>query len=108
MLSFDIEPADGAEYWLTKFRLELTAATEPPTVVVPKVDGGGAPEQAGIAWHTSSRPPVRTRPVRAGSGSTLERMSAFSAVVESGSADRISAAAPDTVAEAIEPPLMYP
>jgi hypothetical protein len=66
------------------------------------------PEQPGIALQTSSLPPVRTSPDSDGSGSTLFRMSAFSAVVPRLVAERINAAAPETCAAAIEPPLMYP
>lgn len=61
-----------------------------------------------IALQMSSRPPVRTRPAKAGIGSTWSRMSAFSAVADRYPRERISAAAPATCGDAIEPPLMYP
>jgi hypothetical protein len=65
--------------------------------------------QPGIALHTFSRPPVPTKFVMAGIGSTFPRIAPFTWDVAS---DELfassSAAAPATCAEAIEPPLSQP
>ena len=66
----------------------------------------GASWQPGIALHTSRRPPVSTFPASAAKLSTWERMSAFSSPTDNhGWEERMSAAAPETCAAAIEPPL---
>src|ERR1700731_3711628 len=70
--------------------------------------GGGATKSPhpSVALHTSRRPPLVTLPSSEGSLSTLARMSALSSATEShGSAERMSAAAPETCAVAIELPL---
>ena len=68
--------------------------------------GGCAAASWQIALQTSRRPPVSTFPASAGTLSTWERMSAFTSPTDNhGWEERMSAAAPETCAAAIEPPL---
>src|SRR5713226_7446920 len=109
MLSLVTAPAVVSAYRLTRLRFVLKLSEEAPMLVLPKVPvaGGGVwLAQPGSALHTSRRPPLITLPASEGSGSTLPTMSAFSSWGDSeGETERISAAAPATWGEAIEPPL---
>jgi hypothetical protein len=79
----------------------VCAAGDSPSVNA----AGGFPTQFRMDLFTFNRPPVTETPARLGSGSTESSMLALSAAVFNPQADKIRAAAPDTMAAEAEVPV---